>query len=113
MSSSNPSREKLTKRVVDAAKPSSTRYVLWDSAIPGFGLRVAPVGTKTFVLRYRPGRLGRSSPKRFVTIGRYGPVTAENPRVRGAVSYGIDVPAVSPGLRSRRAGRIAAVSRRC
>ena len=52
---------KLTKRTVDAAKPDVKRYVLWDSEIAGFGLRVSPAGRKSYVLKYRVGggRAGR------------------------------------------------------
>jgi integrase len=55
---------KLTKRVVDAAKPGET---LWDGDIPGFGLRVSPRGVKAYVLKYRfHGR------QRWYTIGQHG-----------------------------------------
>lgn len=66
---------KLTKRVVDAAAPNAERYVIWDSALKGFGLRVEPSGTKTFLVRYRIA--GR---KRFVAVGRFGPLTPEQAR---------------------------------
>lgn len=66
---------KLTKRVVDAAQPEDERYVIWDSALKGFGLRVEASGTKTFLVRYRVA--GR---KRFVAIGRLGPLTPEQAR---------------------------------
>jgi hypothetical protein len=38
---------RLTKRTVDAASPQSERYVVWDSELKGFGLRVEPSGAKT------------------------------------------------------------------
>lgn len=44
---------KLTKRVVVVAQPEDERYVIWDSALKGFGLRVEASGTKTFLVRYR------------------------------------------------------------
>jgi hypothetical protein len=31
---------KLTKRIVDAAEKQNTEQFIWDSDIPGFGLRV-------------------------------------------------------------------------
>src|SRR5262245_27652412 len=74
-------RRGLTKVVIDAAAPAIERYELWDLALPGFGLRVAPSGIKTFVLRYRSRGGGRSSPKRFITIGRYGALTPDQARV--------------------------------
>ena len=55
---------KLTKRAVDALKPSEKRFVAWDSEISGFGVRVAPSGRKTYLLKYRVGG-GRSGRVRW------------------------------------------------
>ena len=30
------------------------RVELWDTKIPGFGVRASPAGTKSFILIYRP-----------------------------------------------------------
>ena len=65
----------LTKRVVDAAEKKDKRYYLWDSELSGFGLRVETSGAKTFIVRYRAEGGGRSAAQRFVTVGRYGPLT--------------------------------------
>jgi len=46
---------KITKRLVDAANPSSKEFFIWDDEITGFGLRVLPTGRKSFVLKYRVG----------------------------------------------------------
>jgi integrase len=86
---------KLTKRTADAAAPRLDRYDVWDNALGGFGLRVSPSGTKSFILRYRPKRAGPSAPKRFMTLGRYGTITVEEARDRakkilGAVADGQD-----------------------
>lgn len=66
---------KLTKRTVDAAIAETARYIVWDSALKGFGLRVETSGTKTFLVRYRSA--GR---KRFLSIGRFGQLTPEQAR---------------------------------
>ncbi|KAF0210443.1 MAG: phage integrase family [Methylocystaceae bacterium] len=66
---------KLTKRIVDTAQPEPERYVVWDSTLKGFGLRVEPSGTKTFLVRYRIA--GR---KRFLAVGRFGHLTPEQAR---------------------------------
>jgi integrase len=71
---------KLTKRVIDGAEPGRSRYVLWDSDLKGFGLRIETSGTKSFILRYRPNGGGRVEPKRFVTIGRYGTLAPDEAR---------------------------------
>ena len=67
--------ERLTKRLVDAVVMPPRRMTVWDSELPGFGLRVEPTGAKTFIVRYRAGSGGRNAPERLVTIGRYGMLT--------------------------------------
>ncbi|WP_430641217.1 Arm DNA-binding domain-containing protein [Brevundimonas albigilva] len=69
----------MTKRVVDAAKPGVERFTVWDSDLKGFGLRVSPHGTKTYVARYRVGG-GRSGTLRQLVIGRHGAITADEAR---------------------------------
>ena len=86
---------RLTKRVVDAAGPGEARYIVWDSELNGFGLRVETSGSKTFVVRYRADGGGRNAPQRFVTIGRFGNLTVEEARkaakvVLGGVAVGED-----------------------
>jgi len=95
----------ITKRVADAAQAKGERYHLWDIHLAGFGLRVEASGTKTFVVRYRAGGGGRSAPRRFVTIGRYGALSVDEARtqakaVLGAVAKGDD-PAGERGKRRR------------
>ena len=51
---------KLTKAIADRALPSERRYTIFDSDVPGFGLRVYPSGKKSWVLEYRPGEGGRA-----------------------------------------------------
>ncbi len=46
--------------------PSSGSIEVWDGKIPGFGIRVSPKGTKSFILLFRVD--GRA---RRLTIGRY------------------------------------------
>jgi len=48
---------KLTKSSIDRAiyegnEHDNTWDVRWDSAVPGFGLRIYPTGRKAFILRY-------------------------------------------------------------
>ena len=65
---------KLTKRLVDAAEARSTEYFVWDSEIPGFGLRVLPSGRKGYVVQYRAGRQSRRNLERFI-LPALGPLT--------------------------------------
>ena len=84
-------RAKLTKRSVDAVQPLEEQDLLvWDSELPGFGLKVTPKGrSRVYVLQYRH----RGRTQRF-TIGRHGiDVTAkearkEAVRLRGLVADG-------------------------
>ncbi len=61
---------RITKRSVDALKPGDRDKLLWDTDTPGFGLKVTPAGTRTFLVQYRVG--GRKGRTRRVTIGRHG-----------------------------------------
>jgi hypothetical protein len=67
---------KLTKRSIDALKPNEDDAVYWDPELRGFGLRVKPSGSKSFVIQYR-NRQGRS---RRLTVGQYGRMTPDEAR---------------------------------
>ncbi len=63
------SAKPIGAKLVGNLEPESDRDVfLWDSQIPGFGVRVKPSGTKTFILQYR-NKFGR---RRRLAIGRAG-----------------------------------------
>lgn len=65
---------KLTKRIVEALERNPDRDVfVWDADVRGFGVRVKPSGTKTFIIQYR--NVERRT-RRFV-IGQYGVLTVE------------------------------------
>lgn len=66
---------RITKRLVDSAKPKDKDYFLWDSDMPGFGLRIMKTGKKSYMVQYRHG--GRT---RRVTFGRVGVMTPEEAR---------------------------------
>jgi integrase len=83
---------KVTKRTVEALKPEPGQDVLlWDDALPGFGVRVRPSGSKSYFVKYRAAG-GR---QRWFTLGRHGPLTPELARKRAlqekaAVAGGAD-----------------------
>lgn len=66
---------KITKRLIDAVQPSPADQFIWDDELPGYGLKVTPLGRKVFVLQYRSGRRSRR-----MTLGTYGAITAEQAR---------------------------------
>lgn len=61
----------LTERTVRDAKPGPKTYIVWDSQVRGLGLRVAPGGTKAYILNYRTpeGRERRATLARASEIG--------------------------------------------
>ncbi len=67
---------KVTKRLVDSIRPSSSDLFVWDDALPGFGLRVKPSGRKAYIIQYRT--VGNIS--RRLTIGPHGVFTPEAAR---------------------------------
>lgn len=75
---------KITKRTVDAVSSESREILYWDPDLRGFGLKVTPAGSKTYVLQYRMG--GRGSPSKRYTIGRHGspwsPATAREEAIQ-------------------------------
>ena len=58
-----------TRQTVDALQPAEKPYIAWDDRLTGFGVRVLPSGTKSFILNYRPGG-GRKAPNRRIVLGR-------------------------------------------
>ena len=70
----------LSKRTVDALQPEDKPWIAWDDKLTGFGCRVQPSGTKSFVVNYRAGDGGRKAPNKRVVVGRYGRVTPERAR---------------------------------
>ena len=93
----------LTKREVDAVEARDERYHLWDTKLAGFGLRVEKSGTKTFVARYRADGGGRTAPRRFITIGRFGVLTVEEARKQARMLLGAAAKGDDPA--SERRGR--------
>ena len=69
----------ISKRTVEALR-ADRDMVVWDSELPGFGVRVYPSGAKVYVAQTR----GRGKSKR-VAVGRHGVLTAEQARQRAAL----------------------------
>src|SRR5258708_20808047 len=69
-------RLKLTKTVVESAQPEKEPYELRDAAIPGFLLKVTPMGRKVFMVAY----VANNGQRRKPAIGRFGEITVEQAR---------------------------------
>ena len=82
---------RLTKTVVERLGAPAQGYTLhWDGELKGFGVRVTARGIKTFILQRRV-----HGKERRITIGRLGPLTAEQARLEatkllGAIATGRD-----------------------
>ena len=63
--------QKLTKVTVDKLAPGAEDYVIWDAALPGFGIRVKPSNVKSYIVQYRNRKTSTSRRK---TIGQHGPL---------------------------------------
>jgi Arm DNA-binding domain len=60
-------RARITRWLAETTRPSARDVFLWDTDLPGFGLKITPAGNRIFVLQYRiDGRLRR------YTIGNSG-----------------------------------------
>ena len=75
----------LTTRSVADAAPESKRYILWDDALTGFGVRVSPAGRRSFIVQYRthPGENARANRKKV--LGHF-PALAVHAARKGAPS---------------------------
>jgi integrase len=62
---------RLSKSVVDKLPVHAVECLYWDISLPGFGIRVKPNASKSYVVQYRTRATGRSRRK---TIGQHGPL---------------------------------------
>ena len=51
----------LTKRTIDALEPTDKAWIAWDVRLRGFGVRIHPAGSKSFLVNYRAGDGGRKA----------------------------------------------------
>ncbi len=69
-------RAKLTKRLVESLQAGPRELFVWDTALPGFGLRLQPSGRRYYVVQYQ-NRQGRA---RRLTLGPHGALTVDQAR---------------------------------
>jgi integrase len=103
---------RITKRLVDSVQAQAREQFLFDTELPGFGLRVSPKGQKSYIVQYRAGA-GRAAPKRRVTLGRHGVLTPDEARrlaktLLAEVAQGID-----PAVRRRNERNAPSVAELC
>ncbi|BCH22071.1 tyrosine-type recombinase/integrase [Mesorhizobium sp. L-8-3] len=61
--------DKLTKRAIDGLKPAAKAFLVYDTELKGFAVRVAPTGAMTWQVEYRPYPGGREVAKRRMALG--------------------------------------------
>lgn len=85
---------KISKRTIDALRPGPGNQFLWDTDLKGFGAKITPAGSISYVIQFRMG--GREASTRRYTIGSHGspwtPTTArsEAERLLILVAQGVD-----------------------
>lgn len=115
-------RVKLTKRIVDGAVSEDPKLavsqnrkardvVVWDSEVPGFGLKVTPSGQKSYFVYYRTSSGQQRRPK----IGNHGALTVDEARAiarqwMAAAASGLDVSATRKA--DRKAGTVSDLAKR-
>ena len=72
-------RKNITKDVVKDAVPEASRYMIWDTGLKSFGLRVMPSGAKSYIVRFRVGS-HRGAKGRSITLGSTSTITPDKAR---------------------------------
>src|SRR5215204_2433964 len=101
-------RQKLTKMVVEGMKPVPEELVVWDSALPGFGLRIKPTGIRSYIVQYRTRDTGQS---KRMTIGQHGPLLTFDQAKRQARAFLTDAARGKDPVTERRTKRQAPTMR--
>jgi hypothetical protein len=87
----------LTDRRLKALRGSNGYRDVWDAAVPGFGVRVAPSGRKTFILM---ARYNKKNPTRR-SLGTYGLVSLAEARRRAREWLGLVSEGKDPAIQTR------------
>lgn len=101
---------KLTKRFIDALKPTPGHDVVaWDSELRGFGVRVKPSGAISYLIQYRNAD-GRSC---RLTLGKAGTLTPDEARTLARGRLADVAKGVDPVAEKRAASGAPTVSEVC
>jgi len=71
---------RITKKLVDSLEKTGKQYLVYDSNLTGFGVRVTPNGHRAFIVEYRPGDGGRRVSMKRLVIGAVGTLTCDQAR---------------------------------
>lgn len=99
---------RLTKRLVDqlTAQPGHADVFVWDTTLPGFGVRVLASGRKTYLVQYRDQH-GRT---RRYALGAHGVLTPEQARTLAQAQLARVKAGENPSQERRRARQAATVA---
>src|SRR5215211_7398910 len=96
-------RVRLTKSAIDGLATPNKDTVYWDGVLPGFGVKVTPLGRKVFIVMYRVA--GAGSRLRKYTIGPYGRVTLAMARAQAQKVFAARLDGRDPAEEKRQSRR--------
>ena len=99
---------RLSRKVVEAARPEGRERFIWDAGLPGFGLRIFPTGRKSYVVQYRVG--GRGSQARRVLLGTPEKLTPDEARKRAAKLLAAVADGADPAIERAEAKRAVTIA---
>lgn len=71
---------KISRKSIASLQPSEKAVTYFDAEVKGFGIRVMPSGSQSWVLEYRPGAGGRGVAKKRLKIGSPSTMSPEQAR---------------------------------
>lgn len=74
---------KLSTRYVDSLEPRADKYIVWDEALPCFGIRLYPSGRRSYVIQYKVKRRTRR-----LTLGSHGALSTDAARRIAKIKLG-------------------------
>lgn len=60
---------RLTRRNIATIRPEAKPVIWFDTDVKGFGLKIQPTGSRSWIVEYRPGAGGRGVAKKRIKIG--------------------------------------------
>lgn len=86
---------KLGRRALSTLPAVDRATILYDSDLKGFGLRLTPGGSQTWIVEYRPGAGGRGVAKKRISLGATSTLSPERARdaaktLLASVRLGVD-----------------------